>query len=115
MTNATVRIDGLPLDNKEYVIVNYKGVLKNYGFSTDIPIVAIELGLIKGSKLIKNELTCMVGLPELSILRIGTIWKNQIRQASYWNKYDRYVEKLPLTFDLEKTPAKISRYKIKIT
>lgn len=111
MTNATVRIDGLPLDNKEYVIVNYKGVVKNYGSSTDIPIVEIELGLIKDSKLIKNELTCKVGLPELSILRIGTIWKNQIRQDGYWNKYERYAEKLPLTFDLEKIPAKISRYK----
>jgi len=111
LTNATVRIDGLPLDNKEYVIVNYKGVLKNYGLSTDIPIVAIELGLVQGSKLIKDELTCIVGLPELSTIRIGTIWKNQIRQDGYWSKYDRYIEKLPLTFDLEKIPAKISRYK----
>ena len=111
MTNATVRIDELPLDNKEYVIVNYKGVVKNYGSSIDIPIVEIELGLIKGNKLIKNELTCMVGLPELSILRIGTIWKNQIRQDGYWNKYERYAEKLPLTFDVEKISAKTLRYK----
>ena len=64
MTNATVRMDGLPLDNRLYVIVNYKGVVKNYGFSTDIPIVAIKLGLVQGSKLIKDELTYIVGLSE---------------------------------------------------
>lgn len=113
MTNATVKIEGFPSDNKTYVIVNYKGVLKNYGFSTDIPVIAIELGLIENNELIKNALTCMVGMPELSIVRIGTMWKNQTRMDGYWDKYDGYIEGMYLTFDLEKIPASISRYKKK--
>ena len=113
MTNATVKIEGLPLDNKTYVILSYKGILKNYGFSIDIPIVAITLGLIQDNELIKNVLTCIVGMPELSIVRIGTMWKNQTRLDGYWNKYDGYVEDMQLTFDLEKIPASTSRYKKK--
>lgn len=113
MTNATVKIEGLPLDNKTYVILSYKGILKNYGFSIDIPIVAITLGLIQDNKLIKNVLTCIVGMPELSIVRIGTMWKNQTRLDGYWDKYDGYVEDMQLTFDLEKIPALTSRYKKK--
>ena len=109
--DTSVRIEGLPKNDKTYVIVNYEGVLKNHGFATDIPIVVVSLGKVKDNHLIKNALTCMIGLPELSIVRIGTIWKNQTRLDGYWNKYDKYVEDMQLTFDLKKTPAKLSRYK----
>ena len=109
MQNTTVKIEGLPLDNKIYVIVSYEGISKNYSFSTDIPTVAISLGIVEGNKLIKNILTCIVGVPELSIVRIGTIWKNQTRLDGYWTEYSGYVEDMQLTFDLKKRPATISR------
>lgn len=64
------------------------------------------MGLVVNDCLVKNILTCIVGLPELSIVRIGTIWKNQVRQDSYWNKYALYEERIPLSFNLEKIPAK---------
>jgi hypothetical protein len=109
--DASVKIEGLPKNDKTYVIVNYEGILKNHGFAVDIPIVVVSLGEVQNNHLIKNALTCMIGLPELSIVRIGTMWKDQTRLDGYWNKYDKYVEDMQLTFDLKKTPAKLSRYK----
>ena len=96
----------------------YSG-LKVGGVAWAGSIVAAQLGrtgmeqTLRGvtDYLVKNILTCIVGLPELSIVRIGTIWKNQVRQDSYWNKYALYEEQIPLSFNLEKIPAKCIIYK----
>jgi len=109
--DTSVRIGGLPKNDKTYVIVNYEGILKNHGFAADIPIVVVSLGEIQNNHLIKNVLTCMIGLPELSIVRIGTMWRNQTRLDGYWQKYDKYAKDMQLTFDLKKIPARLSRYK----
>lgn len=106
-----ITIESFPLDDKIYVIISYGGFIKNYHTSIDIPLVNVQMGIVENNCLIKNILTCIVGLPELSIVRIGTIWKNQVRQESYWNKYKLYEEKTPLSFNLEKMPAKCIIYK----
>ena len=106
-----ITIESFPLDDKIYVITGYGGFIKNYHTSIDIPLVNVQMGLVENNCLIKNILTCIVGLPELSIVRIGTIWKNQVRQESYWNKYELYEEKISLSFNLEKMPAKCIIYK----
>ncbi len=109
--NNPIKIESFPRDDRIYVITGYGGFIKNYHTSIDIPLVNVQMGLVENDCLIKNILTCLVGLPELSIVRIGTIWKNQVRQESYWNKYRLYEEKIPLSFNLEKIPAKCIIYK----
>jgi len=109
--DTSVRIGGLPKNDKTYVIVNYEGVLLNHSFASDIPIVLVSLGEVQNDNLIKNVLTCMIGLPELSTVRIGTLWKNQTRLDGYWKKYEHYVEDMRLTFNLKNIPAKLSKYK----
>jgi hypothetical protein len=93
------------------MVAGYGGFIKNYYTAIDIPLVNVQMGLVENDYLVKNILTCIVGLPELSIVRIGTIWKNQVRQDSYWNKYALYEEQIPLSFNLEKIPAKCIIYK----
>ena len=109
--NNPIKIESFPRDDRIYVITGYGGFIKNYHTSIDIPLVNVQMGLVENDCLIKNILTCLVGLPELSIVRIGTIWKNQVRQESYWNKYELYEEKISLSFNLEKMPAKCIIYK----
>ena len=109
--NNPIRIESFPCDDKTYVITGYGGFIKNYYTAIDIPLVNVQMGLVENDYLVKNILTCIVGLPELSIVRIGTIWKNQVRQDSYWNKYALYEEQIPLSFNLEKIPAKCIIYK----
>lgn len=71
--NNPIIIESFPSDDKTYVITGYGGFIKNYHTSIDIPLVNVQMGLVENDCLIKNVLTCIVGLPELSIVRIGTI------------------------------------------
>ena len=111
MPKNNITIDGLPHDNNQYVITSYDGVLANHSFATDIPLVKVTLGLIYGSKLLKHFASSIIGLPELVVARIGTIWQSQAQVEGYWTEYQGYEEKISLSFDLEKTPARCVRYK----
>lgn len=110
--NESAKIESFPNDDNLYVVTNYGGFVKNYNFSIDIPLVNVTLSLVENGKLVMNVLSCIVGLPELSLVRIGTIWKNQVRQENYWKKYKNYKEyERPLIFDLESFPAECVLYK----
>lgn len=111
MPKNNITIDGLPNDKNQYVITNYDGILPNHSFATDIPLVKVSLGLVQGDKLIKHFASSIIGLPELIVGRIGTIWQNQAQIEGHWTKYKGYEENISLSFDLEKTPARCIRYK----
>jgi len=106
-----ITIDGLPNDKNQYVITSYDGSLPNHSFATDIPLVKVSLGLIQGDKLIKHFASSIIGLPELIVGRIGTIWQEQAQVEGHWTKYEGYEENISLSFDLEKNPARCVRYK----
>jgi len=106
-----ITIEGLPNDKNQYVITSYDGSLPNHSFATDIPLVKVSLGLVKGNKLIKHFASSIIGLPELIVGRIGTMWQNQAQIEGHWTKYEGYEESVSLSFDLEKTPARCVRYR----
>lgn len=106
-----IEIESFPVDDKTYVVINYGGFIKNYSFAIDIPLVNVSLGVVIDGVLIKDAITILVGLPELSTVRIGTMWKNRQRIDTYWNKYNSYEELMPLSFDLEESPAECIIYK----
>lgn len=111
MPKNNITIDGLPNDKNQYVITSYDGVLPNNSFATDIPLVKVSLGLVKDNRLIKHFASSIIGLPELVVARIGTMWQSQAQLEGYWTEYQGYEEKISLLFDLEKTPARCVRYK----
>ncbi|MCK9490748.1 MAG: hypothetical protein M0Q24_01550 [Sulfurimonas sp.] len=110
MNDGTVEIDSLPVDNELYVVTKYGGVIKNHSFAVDIPLVKVTLNKIENNSIKTPSVSSLVGLPELSTVRIGTIWQNKVRQESYWKNYKHYEEKIPLSFNLKKNPAKSVRY-----
>ncbi|MFA5426772.1 MAG: hypothetical protein WC279_01040 [Sulfurimonas sp.] len=111
MPKNYITIDGLPNDKNQYVITSYDGNLPNHSFATDIPLVKVSLGLVKGGKLIKHFASSIIGLPELIVARIGTIWQSQAQIEGHWKKYKGYEENISLSFDLEKISARCVRYR----
>lgn len=110
MNDGTVIIDSLPRDNALYVVTSYGGVIKNHSYASDIPLVKVTLNKIQNNSIKSPTISSLVGLPELSTVRIGTIWQNQKRLERYWSKYKNYEEHISIFFDLKKHPAKSVRY-----
>lgn len=102
---STIAIEGLPLDSHLYVVKNYGPEIHNNSLANDIPLIKVYLERIEGEKLTNHEEKRDIALPELVKVRIGTLWRNQVQQESYWEEFKNYEEELRLSFDLEESPA----------
>ena len=112
LKNSTIIIDGLPADDNLYIVTNYGGFVKNHSFATDIPLVNVHLGIIENDKIInRHYVTALVGLPELSVVRIGSLWKQGKSADVHWNKEVNYKENLSLNLNLEEYEPKCIVYK----
>lgn len=61
-SNNPIRIESFSCDDKTYVIIGYGGFIKNYHTAIDILLVNVQMVLVDNDCLIKNILTCIVGL-----------------------------------------------------
>ncbi|WP_151943680.1 hypothetical protein, partial [Aliarcobacter butzleri] len=112
MKNSTIVIDGLPIDDNLYIVTNYGGFVKNHSFAIDIPLVNVHLGIIEND-IISNRhyVTALIGLPELSVVRIGSLWKEGKSADVHWTKDINYEKNLSLNLNLEEYEPKCIVYK----
>lgn len=93
------KIVAFPNDETLRVIWWYGPVFKNPSDS-NTPLVKILTKLISSDgKLSKQIEIFKVTLPELDIIRLGTVWKGQKRTNITWKYYNGYISEQEFTFD----------------
>lgn len=101
MDPSAYQIKALPLDDKIYVVINYGGFVKNSSLAIDIPLVNVHMKTLEDGILSKNTVIIPVGLPELCVVRIGSVWQNQYKIKDYY-RLQKNTKTIKLIFDLEK-------------
>jgi hypothetical protein len=98
--------EDLPKNDHIYVVTNFGQFSINRHLATDIPIVDVYLKKVINGKLSTKEEICYLGLPELTVVRIGTIWYNQRQLSGQWEEYAQpYEDQKYFTFDLQNNKA----------
>jgi len=95
------QIKDFPNDNILRVIYGYGPLIKNS--ISSVPLVEIYSKKLINNKLSKDTEEFKVGLTELNVVRIGSIWQGQIKKEEYWTDFPnyKYSDKLSFSFDME--------------
>lgn len=102
--NNYPRIEAFPDDQQLRVIWWYGPVFKNNSNSS-VPLVKILTKLLTpDGKLSEKIQIFKVTLPELDIIRIGTIWKGRKRLNRVWKYLNGYAEGQEFSFDFREHP-----------
>lgn len=93
------KIVAFPNDDKYRVIWWYGPVFQNPSDS-NTPLVKILTKLLSPDGKISEQIQVFkVTLPELDIIRLGTVWKGQERTNSIWKYYNDYLAEQEFIFD----------------
>jgi hypothetical protein len=95
-------IEDFPNDNVRRVVWWYGAVYKNNSASSKTPLIGVALREIINYE--SNELgeavIVKIGLPQLDIVRLGTVWVGQHNTGMKWDNYNgTKTESLRLEFD----------------
>ncbi len=102
--NNFPKIEALPDDQELRVIWWYGPVFKNNSNSS-VPLVKILTKLLTPEgKLSEKVQIFKVTLPELDLIRIGTIWKGRKRLNRVWKYLNGYVEGHEFSFNFREHP-----------
>lgn len=102
--NNYPRIEAFPDDQQIRVIWWYGPVFKNHSNSS-VPLVKILTKLLTPEgKLSEKVQIFKVTLPELDLIRIGTIWKGKKRLNRVWKYLNGYVEGQEFSFNFREHP-----------
>ena len=105
-------VKSFPKDDNERVVWAYGAVYQNRSNATNSPLVDVLLRRINQEGHIdeKNE-SIQVAVPQLDIVRLGTIWRGQKRVINLWNKYEgKYYKNKKFIFDFEISNSESIRF-----
>ena len=106
-------VKSFPKDDEERVVWAYGAVYQNRSHATNSPLIDVLLRRInQGGHLSEKNETIQVAVPQLDIVRLGTIWRGQKRIISLWKEYEgEYYKNKKFIFDFEvNTPTSITFY-----
>ena len=96
-----------PNDSIQRVVWAHGAIYQNRSNATSLPLVEILLRQINDDdSLSENAKVIKIAVPQLDIVRLGTIWEGQNRTVNLWNNYKgKYQTRRKFTFDFELYPA----------
>lgn len=102
--NRYPKISAFPDDEKTRVIWWYGPVFKN-NTNSNVPLVMILTKLLTSEGKLSDKIQIFkVTLPELDIIRIGTIWKGRRRLDRIWKYLNSYTEGQEFSFNFREHP-----------
>jgi len=82
-------IEALPDDNVQRVVWWYGPIFRNDSLAADIPLIAVLFKKIEDGVISEKSEMYKIGVPNLDILRIGSIWHGKHRLKEHWKQYNK--------------------------
>ena len=102
-----IKINSFPKDSQEWLVLWHGAVRKNSHFSIN-PLVEVLLSNLSTGK--PEYRTYTVNITELDIVRLGTVWKNQVFERKLYTAWGHRVVTESFFFDLEENKPKSINY-----
>jgi len=100
-------IDKFPDDSIRRVIWAHGAIYQNRSNATSLPLVDVLLRQVNDdNSLSEHAKVIKIAVPQLDIVRLGTVWEGQKRTVNTWSNYEgKYQTSRKFTFDFELKPA----------